>query len=67
MWGVAVIVHQLETLKSSLHRVPMPWMKTTNNDNNPSIAPKLDSLASSVVKVSGSGSGSEESVWKAAT
>jgi hypothetical protein len=65
MWGAAVIVHQLETLKSSFHQVLMPWVKTTNNDNNPSISPELDSLASSVVKVRGSGS--EESVWKAAT
>jgi hypothetical protein len=65
--GSSDSVHQLETPKLSIHQVLMPWMKTTNNDNNPSATPELDLLASSVVKVSGSGSGSEESVGKATT
>jgi hypothetical protein len=47
-------VHQLETPESSVHRVPMPWT------NNSLVTPNSDSLASSAVKVSGSGSGNEE-------
>jgi hypothetical protein len=51
-------VHQLETPESSVHRVPMPWTKMSN-DNYLPITPELDSLVSSVVK------GSEENVGKA--
>jgi len=55
-------VHQLETPESSVHRVPMPWMKTNNNSL---VTPESDSLASSVVKGSGVGV-SEENTRKAA-
>ena len=51
-------VHQLDTPESSVHRVLMLWTKMSNNSP---VTPELDSLASSVVK----GSGSEENVGKA--
>jgi hypothetical protein len=58
--------HQRETPESSVHWVPMPWTKTTNNSNS-SVALKLDSLASSWASsvVKGSGIRSEESLGKA--
>jgi hypothetical protein len=50
-------VHQLDTPESSVHRVPMPWTKTTP------VTLELDSLASSLA--SSVVKGSEENAGKA--
>ena len=46
-------IHQLKTPELSLHWMPMPWT------NNSPVAPDSDSLASSVVKGSRRGCGSD--------